>query len=101
MIAQFDLRGQHTIMLWCCVEIFACWASTQGTVCNACPFFSPEVATCVTSGDPHYYTFDGMTLHFQGECKYSLSVPARQYANLPYFEVSTTVTLNDHVIVWY
>ena len=46
-----------------------------------------EVSICYVSGDPHYRTFDGLPLHYQGVCRYNLASPQLPYRVLPYFRV--------------
>ncbi|XP_028390594.1 IgGFc-binding protein-like [Dendronephthya gigantea] len=46
-----------------CIEYFKC-CQMQETASSA---------TCSATGDPHYRTFDGRLIHFQGECQYVLA----------------------------
>ena len=48
-----------------------------------------EVALCYVSGDPHYRTFDGKMMHYQGMCTFDMATPLEEYPGLPYFSVVT------------
>ncbi|XP_072164791.1 kielin/chordin-like protein [Diadema setosum] len=41
---------------------------------DCCPRCILRPATCIAFGDPHYRTFDGKLIHFQGACRYIMTM---------------------------
>jgi hypothetical protein len=50
-------------------------------------FHNSEVNMCIISGDPHYKTFDGKQIHYQGECLYNLVSRVDANNGLPDFSI--------------
>lgn len=55
--------------------------------------YPTEYSTCTSSGDPHYWTFDGKRYPFMGSCVYQLvKVTSRDSSLIPF----TINVVNDH-----
>uniref|UniRef100_A0A4W4EFP4 VWFD domain-containing protein n=1 Tax=Electrophorus electricus TaxID=8005 RepID=A0A4W4EFP4_ELEEL len=59
----------------------------ETTTCSTVGEPQPH-ATCSSSGDPHYISFDGHKFDFQGTCRYILATVCNNTGQLPYFQVS-------------
>ncbi|KAK3790015.1 hypothetical protein RRG08_016329 [Elysia crispata] len=68
------LGGQVSCNVRQCAELRCKKDETPVTTPGqCCPVCKKEPGTCVVFGDPHYRTFDGVTLHFQGTCRYIMA----------------------------
>ncbi|KAK3772184.1 hypothetical protein RRG08_035225 [Elysia crispata] len=54
-----------------------------------------NVSTCVTRGDPHYHTLDGMKFDFQGGCSYVMATTCNNYMYNPEFPPFTITSVNE------
>ncbi|XP_014813471.1 PREDICTED: IgGFc-binding protein-like [Calidris pugnax] len=53
--------------------------------------------TCWATGDSHYRTFDGKTLHLMGTCTYTLTKTCHQDPTIPFFSVEAKNEARGHL----
>ncbi|KAL8188327.1 UNVERIFIED_CONTAM: hypothetical protein K2H54_065656, partial [Gekko kuhli] len=66
----------------------SCPKDTFCGIQNGVPGCYPETfGICRVHNDPHYYTFDKVTLHFMGKCTYTLAKVCANSTRLPFFNI--------------
>ncbi|KAG2471419.1 TECTA protein, partial [Polypterus senegalus] len=89
-----------------CVPV-SCNTNQQCTVRNGQRGCYDQMSTCTVMGDPHYFTFDGQVVNFQGSCTYEISRTSDNSSNFTFRVVaenrnrgSTLVSFVSAVNIW-
>lgn len=64
-----------------------------------CLFVFLAYFRCVASGDPHFYSYDGVSKHFQGNCRYKLSGTVSSYQGNAFSVIVTNENRNGNTRV--
>ncbi|XP_066477683.1 IgGFc-binding protein-like [Tiliqua scincoides] len=80
--------GQLSCSSASCPEGYYCGVQSGVRQCLAHTY-----GVCQAYGDPHYYTFDGVTHHFMGICTYTLAKVCANATGLPSFNIEAK---NEH-----